>query len=546
MYATQAGSQVTDSATARNYGEPQVGRLASVREHSRQHTYTPFQDPHDLPFFIIRDVLAKIRDRMAEPSSRTRQQLLPEGRRLQRPVGMEFLTSADRQHLYGRKEKTKELLAAVEANGITLLLGNSGVGKTSLIHAGLFPDAVAAGWFVVYTRPLGLPRTDVISRLTTAVFEGPQSYHGALLGPLESAAAAVAPKRILLIIDQFEDTLAARDEREAERLIEDLRSIRYMNLPSCRVLVSYRADLEARLGRFWQTISGSPAGLPRVYVAGIEPDEAWMSVESACSDLNVNLALSDTEQTQIKKDLRAFSMQQGENGVYPPYIRMLIDQIWRKAEETRGVYRFKDYLSGGAMEGITAGYLSRQLDYAHDPDGHLKSILVSLVRSYGVKAQKSLTAIATDIHLGKDECEVALERLIDMRLVRHIADFYEIAHDFLAREISARLVDSEEREFKRIRELLASKSAPYATTRSLLTVEELLLLFKYRERLLPSDGEKSLIIASWAEGQGPGLQLLLGAPPPRLVELILAEEARGEIDEEGRAMLALGRVNTNS
>src|ERR1017187_6866684 len=107
MYATQAGSQVTDSATARNYGEPQVGRLASVREHSRQHTYTPFQDPHDLPFFIIRDVLAKIRDRMAEPSSRTRQQLLPEGRRLQRPVGMEFLTSADRQHLYGRKEKNE-------------------------------------------------------------------------------------------------------------------------------------------------------------------------------------------------------------------------------------------------------------------------------------------------------------------------------------------------------------------------------------------------------------------------------------------------------
>lgn len=522
-------------------GPTTVGKLASLREHSRQHTYTTFQEPDDLPFLIIRDVLAKIRNRMALPSSRTRQQLLPERRRLQRPVGMEFLTSADRQHLYGRKEKTKELLAAVETNGITLLLGNSGVGKTSLIHAGLIPDAIAAGWFVVDTRPLGLPRTDITSRLMTTVFEGPQSYRGALLGPLESAATAVAPKRILLIIDQFEDILAARDEREAEGLIEDLRSMRYMNIPGCRVLVSYRADLEARLGRFWQTVSGSPTGLPRVYLTGIEPDEAWMNVESACSDLSVKLTLSDAERTQIKKNLQTFSTQQGENGVYPPYIQMLIDQIWRQAKESCDDYQFKDYLSGGAMEGITAGYLARQLEYAHDPDGHLKAVLVSLVRSYGVKAQKSLAEIAADVRTGQNECEIALERLIDLRLVRHIADLYEIAHDFLAREISTRLVDSEEREFKRIRELLASKSATYATTRSLLTVEELLLLFKYGERLLPSDGELSLLIASWARGNGPGLQLLLDAPPDRLVELILAEESLEEIEDEGRAMLALVR-----
>jgi hypothetical protein len=121
-----------------------IANLASLRNHFRQHTYTSFHDPTDLPFFIIRAVLAKIRYRMTVPSFRTRQQALPAGRRLQRPIGMEFLTSADRRHFYGRTEKTKELVGVVEANGITLLLGNSGTGKTSLIHAGLFPDAVAA------------------------------------------------------------------------------------------------------------------------------------------------------------------------------------------------------------------------------------------------------------------------------------------------------------------------------------------------------------------------------------------------------------------
>ena len=518
-----------------------IANLTSLRDHSRQHTYTPFHDPTDLPFLIIRDVLTKIRCRMTEPSFRTRKQALPAERSLQRPIGMEFLTSADRRHLFGREDKTKELLGAIAANQMTLLLGNSGTGKTSLIHAGLFPDSFAAGWFNVYTRPLGLPRTDVVSGLLAAVFEGPQSYRGALLGPLEDVATAVAPKRILLTIDQFEDILTARDQGEAERLVEDLRSIRYMNDSSFRVLVSYRADLEARLGRFWQTISGSPMGLPRVYLAGISADEAWMSVESACTDLHVDLALSDSEKAQIKKDLQVFSTRQDENGVYPPYIQMLIDHIWRHAENKRGVYCFADYLAAGAMEGVTAGYLGRQLEYARDPDGHLKSVLVSLVRSYGVKAQKSLAEVAADIRIAEKDCEIALETLIDLRLVRHVADLYEIAHDFLAQEVSARLIDSEEREFKRIRELLASKSAAFSTTGSVLTVEELLMLFKYKERLLLSDSELRLVLASWAEGEGPGLYLLFGGSPSRLVELIRTEEAKQDTDEEDRAMLALLR-----
>ena len=515
-----------------------VGRVSALKEHARQHTYTTFSDPGDLPFLVIRDVLAKIRNRLTPPSFRLRQPVLPGDRRLQRPIGMEFLTSADRRHLHGRNEKIGELLGRIDSNQITLLLGNSGSGKTSLIHAGLFPAAVGANWFPVYTRPLGLPRSDVVSTILATVFEGPHSYRGALLTPLEQAAAAVAPKRILLIIDQFEDILTAREQEEAERLVGDLRTMRYLDDRRIRVLVSYRADLEARLGRFWQLISGSPEGLARVYVAGISADEAWKSTESACKDLRIRLELAEAEKTQIRKDLRSFSATHGEEAVYPPYIQMLIDHIWRRVGNKSGTYRFEDYLAAGAMEGVTAGYLTRQLTFAHDREGHLKSALVSLVRSYGVKAQKSLDEIAADMGMAPHECEVVLEKLIDLRLVRHVGNLYEVAHDFLAREISAKLVDSEERDFKKLRELLSSKAATFTTTRSLLTVGELLLLFKHKERVLPSDAELKLILASWVEEDGPGLYLLLGAPPSRLVELIRAEESVDHIEDEQRAMLS--------
>jgi len=454
---------------------------------------------------------------------------------------MEFLTSADRRHLYGRGEKTSELLGRINTNQITLLLGNSGSGKTSLIHAGLFPAAIDSGWFPVYTRPLGLPRGDVVSGLLASVFEGPHSHRGALLGPLEQAAAAVLPRRLLLVIDQFEDILTSRDEEEAERLVADLRSVRYLDDRQIRVLVVYRADLEARLGRFWQLISGSPEGLARVYIAGLSADEASEGIEGTCRDLRIKLELSVNEKARVGKDLQSFSATHGEQGVYPPYVQMFIDHMWRTLGSKPGAYRLEDYLAAGAMEGVVEGYLTRQLAYARDTEGHLKAVLVALVRSYGVKAQKSLAEVAIDAGLGEKKCEVVLEQLIDLRLVRHVGDLYEVAHDFLARDISKQLVDSDEREFKRIRELLASKSATYTTTRSLLTVEELLMLFKYKERVLASDGELRLILASWAEERGPGLYLLLGATPSRLVELISAEESKAGIADEGRAMLALLR-----
>ena len=516
-------------------------RLSALRDRAQQHTYTPFRDAADLPFFVIRDVLAKIRSRLVPSSLRVRRPTLPRNRRLQRPIGMEFLTSADSRHLCGRAEKTTELLARIEANQITLLLGNSGSGKTSLIHAGLFPAAIHCDWFPVYTRPLGLPRGDVVSGLLTSVFEGPQSYRGALLGPLEQAATAIAPRHILLIIDQFEDILTSRDDEEAERLVGDLRSIRYVGDRRIRILISYRADLEARLGRFWQLISSSPEGLARVYVAGLDVDEAWKGTESACRDLRIKLEMSKEEKAKILTDLLSFSARHGEQGVYPPYVQMLIDHIWRKLGSKPGAYMFEDYVDSGAMEGITEGYLTRQLAYARDTEGHLKSVLVSLVRSYGLKTQKSLAEIAVDVGLAERKCEVVLEQLIDLRLVRHVADLYEVAHDFLARDISRKLVDSEERDFKRIRELLESKAATYATTRSLLTVEEMLMLFKYKERVLPSDGELRLILSSWAEVEGPGLYLLLGSPAARVIELIRSEETRADIEDEGRAMLALLR-----
>jgi hypothetical protein len=70
-----------------------------------------------------------------------------------------------------------------------------------------------------------------------------------------------------------------------------------------------------------------------------------------------------------------------------------------------------------------------------------------------------------------------------------------------------------------LQELLATKAAAFSTTHDLLTVGELLVLFNHRERVLPSDPELKIILASWVQEEGPGLFWLLSAVPARVVTL---------------------------
>jgi AAA+ ATPase superfamily predicted ATPase len=452
---------------------------------------------------------------------------------------MEYLSIEYREYLLGREAEINDLMSVCSANSVVLLLGESGVGKTSMIHAGLIPAAILRKWRVVPTRPFGLPCTDICRTLLATIFEGRPTYTGSLIPLLGEIAGATREQTLLLIVDQFEDILLSRDFREVENLISDLRNIRDLSPPSVRVLLSYRADLEGRIGQYWQRISGSPEGLPRLYLKGVSIDSAWKSVEKAASSLEVRLDLRDEEKERVRRDLLAASNALGFAEIYPPYIQMAVDHFYGASVSRR--YSFESYRKAGGMDGIIAGYLGHLLEYAQDTQGNIKAVLVSLVRSYGVKAQKELKEIAVDTGLNETDSEQTLEQLIDLRLVRHIPPYYEISHDFIARRIADELVGIEELEFKRFKELLTSKAAAFRITHSLLSTEEQLMLYKHRQRLIPADEESHLLLSTWVRSGGPALFWLLSVEKEKLIAWVRAEEANKDISAQAKASAVLLR-----
>jgi hypothetical protein len=193
---------------------------------------------------------------------------------------MEFLTSGDAEQLIGRGGSITEAIFQLQNESMVLLLGESGIGKTSLIHAGIIPEASGLSWRPVYTRPFGMPCTDVVDQIESSVFVG-GARHAPILPTVAELLSALGDGHLLLIIDQFEDVLNSTSFENLEELLSGLSALRELSEPRLHILLIYRADLEGRLGTLWQRISGSPKGLARVYIGGLTVTNFWDSAVSA-------------------------------------------------------------------------------------------------------------------------------------------------------------------------------------------------------------------------------------------------------------------------
>src|SRR5512135_220061 len=182
-------------------------------------------------------------------------------------LGLASFTEETRQFFYGREEEVAELCRRVQRKLLTILFGQSGLGKTSILRAGIVPRLRAEGYCPVYVRIDYSPDSPAPSeQIKQAIFRATQSS-----GQWTQPGVAVAGESLweflhhrddvlrdasgrtvipLLIFDQFEEifTLAQGDDfgrKRAAQFIEDLADL-VENRPP--------AALEARMDRDEATV----------------------------------------------------------------------------------------------------------------------------------------------------------------------------------------------------------------------------------------------------------------------------------------------------
>lgn len=179
--------------------------------------------------------------------------------------GLRPFTAGQRRAFFGRKDEVTQLTALLRSpaaqaeEAILLVVGPSGCGKSSLVRAGLQP-AVAddPGWWTLTAMtPGAAPRSALASELVPAARLAGLSWSrgdvrqriedGGLADLVDDLLLAVpgrGRRRLLLVVDQFEELLTQSSATERARFADLLRPVLGR---STQVVATMRAEFLDRL-----------------------------------------------------------------------------------------------------------------------------------------------------------------------------------------------------------------------------------------------------------------------------------------------------------
>jgi WD40 repeat protein len=392
--------------------------------------------------------------------------------------GLAYYAEEDAQWFFGRPTDRRRIIGNVRAARLTLLYAESGVGKSSLLRAGVafrlheqakrnaqrgspkFVPVVFSAWrddpvadlmaavereanaFMPPDRPLGLPR---------------ESLEGAI-----KAAAKALDATFLIILDQFEEhfgyrRLAAHPEQLADELAKCISDPQ----GGANFLIAIREDSYARLGELFagQKINVYGNYLHLEYLSRAAGREAIEGPVHRYTEIHPDRPM-EVEEDLIKAVLdevqrgtlvlgrgssNGGSALTGPNGaadeVEAPFLQLVMTRLWQAERDLGSSQLRKQTLDDlGGAEKIVRTHLDDALaTLQKDELEAAADIFHDLVTPSGAKVAHTVGDLATMTGRPRDTVAKVLGQLDDARIVRGVdpapgshEQRYEIYHDRLA------------------------------------------------------------------------------------------------------------------
>ena len=167
--------------------------------------------------------------------------------------GLRAFGEADAADFYGREALVGELVRALVDHRLVAVVGPSGIGKSSVVKAGLVPSLRGGGlpgseeWLVTDMLPGSYPYDELAAALLRVAVERPDDLVEELardeLG-IRRVVRRILPaeSELLLVIDQFEEVFTLTAEETRRRFLAGLTALAADPRSLVRVLVTLRAD----------------------------------------------------------------------------------------------------------------------------------------------------------------------------------------------------------------------------------------------------------------------------------------------------------------
>jgi WD40 repeat protein/DNA-binding SARP family transcriptional activator len=319
--------------------------------------------------------------------------------------GLAAFEAGDAGFFFGRERFVAELVARVTGTPFLGIVGPSGSGKSSALHAGLLA-ALAAGvlpgserWALAVLRPGEHPLRALEQSLTAAPDHG----------------------RLVVAVDQFEETFTTcRDESEraafVDALVASVRDERRLTL----VVVAVRADYYGHCAAYPELSRLLGAG--HVLVGPMLPEELRRAIELPArrAGLRVEGELVDALVADVE----------GQPGALPLVSSALLE-LWQLRDGR--TLRRSNYEQAGGVRGAVA----RQAEQAYeplDPAGRALARRVLLRLAGEGEGDAVVRRRARLSEFEDDAVAQVLEVLAAARLITISEGEVEVAHEALLRE----------------------------------------------------------------------------------------------------------------
>jgi hypothetical protein len=425
-------------------------------------------------------------------------------------LGLASFTEETQAFFYGREEEVAELARRVQRKLLTLLFGQSGLGKTSILRAGILPRLRPIGYCPVYVRIVYSPESPSPSeQIKQAIFKATEQS-----GQWTQTGVASAGESLweflhhrddvlhdehgktltpLLIFDQFEEifTLAQSDDfgrQRAAEFIEDLADLVENRPPRALEAKIEQDDAAAERFDFTRSDYRVLIALREDYLAHLE------SLKSAMPSITQNrmrLARMTGEQAlaavvkpggklvseEVAESIVRFIAGGSElrNAEVEPSLLSLLCRELNNTRIAQGRAEISADLLAGSHDTILAEFYERAL--ADQPAAVRRYIEDELLTESGFResiAEERIRKSFAEMGAQPD----ALAKLVDRRLLRIEERLdvrrVELTHDVLCSVVKASRDVRHEREARdeAERKLAAQRASERATRKALVRARQ--------------------------------------------------------------------------
>ena len=416
-------------------------------------------------------------------------------------VGLVPYTEDDAQFFFGRERDQQRILANLFASRLTILYGASGVGKSSVLRAGIVQEVRQR---IAQARAAGEPpeiavvyfndwKGDVLLRLRAAIGNALVSLldkdYISDLPPSVSfedllvTAGARMGGDLLLILDQFEEYFLYHPGVEPDEFaMQFARAANHSGIPA-NFLISLRDDAVSRLDRFKPLIPNLFSNYLRLHhLSGEDARDTILKPVQAYNALPEERKATPGTFT-VEPELVAMVIEQAHTGrvligqvgkgkvastpaviaVETPYLQLVMIRLWNE-ERRRASFtlRCATLRELGGAETIVKGHLETALAGLSEAERDICAMVFPhLVTPSGTKIAHTILNLTKFAKVETDVVRPLLEKLAasDKRILAPVAPpdgqpgelQYEIYHDSLAQAVLSWQVRYEEARERTVR-----------------------------------------------------------------------------------------------